>query len=212
VLGITGERGDPGPAHTRRAGGHHHQPDGAGAGRRRIVSHDHEVVGDAGVGNEQLRAVHDDGVALGRRRGGQRVGRRAHAVLVVRHGDDALAGEDRAEQADALSVVPGALDQQSRLHRRVQGGRHQRATRLLVDHGQVEQAAAATADALRERQADPSQLGHPPPEIRVVAVAVARQGPPDQLGRPATSEEGARRAAQRLLLVGQREVRHRGRP
>jgi hypothetical protein len=31
---------------------------------------------------------------------------------VVRHGDDALAGEDRAEQGGALSIVPGALDQQ----------------------------------------------------------------------------------------------------
>src|SRR5262245_38523435 len=58
VLGVVGERAHPGPAHSRCAGRHHHQPHAAGARRHRVAGHDHEVVGDAGVGNEQLRAVH----------------------------------------------------------------------------------------------------------------------------------------------------------
>jgi hypothetical protein len=75
VLGIVGERREPGPAHSRCGGGDDDQPDGARTGRRGVPSHNYEVVGDAGVGDEQLRPVDHHGLALDHGGRGQGIGR-----------------------------------------------------------------------------------------------------------------------------------------
>lgn len=212
MLGIVRERHEPGPAQTRCVGGYQDQPDGAGAARRGIAGDNHEVVGNPGVGDEQLGSVDDDLVGFDDRGGGQGVGRRPCPVLVVRHRDDAITNKHGVEQSGPLTVVPDPVDQQRCLHRRVERRRHQGATGLLVEHRQVEQVTATAAHRLGERQADPSKLRHPPPQVGVVPLLVGGTQPPDQLRWVGTLQEGACRRAQRLLLVGQRQVRHRGSP
>ena len=130
---------------------------GGGAGG---AADDEDVVGDVGVGAEDLLPVEDVAVVDALGEGGERADVGAGLGLGHRDRLDRAAG-DAAEDLLLLllgaEAVGGAGDDQ---RRRVAADRGERARGLLHEDAGVEHRAAGAAVLLRDRQPEPAELGH----------------------------------------------------
>ncbi len=168
---------------------------------------DEHVVGDAGVGDEDLLAVEDvatvDALGLGRQRADVGAG------LGLGHRDrlDRAAG-DPAEDLRLLLLAGEFLrragDDQ---RRRVAADRRQPARGLLHEEAGVEHRAAAAAVGLGNRDPEPAELGHLPVEVGVVELRVSvGELLALLLGAALASAEIADRGDEVLLLIGEGKV------
>ena len=178
--------------------------------RRAVRGGEDDVeVGDAAVGDEALGAVEDVGVAVAPRGGGHRGDVGAGARLGERHRAEAVALDDRLQQALLLLVGAGQQDRDAGEMRAAEDGRHAAAApgQLFGDDavGQFIGDAQA-AELLGEgegRQAQLARLAHQLPRELFALVQFRRDGADLLLG------EGMRKLLHGLLLVGEGEVDHR---
>jgi hypothetical protein len=168
---------------------------------------DEDVVGDVGVGAEDLLAVeHEAAVdALGLAGEGADVG----PGLGLGHRDRLdRAGGDAAEDLLLLRVAAEALggpgDDQ---RRRITPDRRQPPRGLLHEQAGVEHRPARTAELLGNRDAEPAELRHLVVDVEVVVLAVAVRQPLALIGGAALAiAEIPDRVDEILLLVAQGEV------
>ena len=168
---------------------------------------DEDVVGDVGVGDEDLLAVDDEAAVDALGRGGQRADVGAGLGLGHRDRLDRAAG-DPAEDLRLLLLgaeAPGRAGDDQR--RRVAADRRQPARGLFHEEAGVEHRAAGAAVLLGDRDPEPAELGHLPVDVEVVMELVALGELLPLLLRAALARaEVADRGDEVLLLIGEGEV------
>ncbi len=171
----------------------------------RRAERDHEEIRVLCVGDEDLLATEREARSLGR--AGERDPGRVRIVgaLEQRQGPDGRSARELREPARALGRIAGALDRRRGEHRRYQGGRKERATRLLEHHREIDPAEPHAAVLVGEREAHPAELGHALPQVTREARRRLRELA-DLLERAVLVEELPQLGAQQLLFFRESEV------
>jgi len=168
---------------------------------------DEHHVGARNAEHEELPAAQP--IPVARAAGTQRDARRVVRVALLQVGErPERLPRDQAGQPRA-PLCPRARAQQRRGHQLAaeEGAGRGDATELLQHQAELEDAEPETAPRLRDDEPHPAELGH---------LRVERAGNPfgrvrrlaHERGRTFAREEFARRALQRLLLLGEPEVDH----
>jgi hypothetical protein len=190
----------PGSRHAgRRLGDQHDRHAGAVARR-----HQEGVGGDA-LEHEALLAVEPERVAAPGERGleGGRLERRRPLRDRERH--QALAARDRRQPRAALRVGAERVERQTTRDGREHPERRDCPPALLDQQPEVAERGPLPARGLRQREAEPTELGHRAPERRVVPLRGAIPLEPPR-ACDLRGEEPPRLLLDRLLLVGGGEV------